>query len=190
MKKFFIYSAAAIFILAGAAFTIQEIINWKIDNENAQVKFTMQAHGKEMVGNFKGVKGEIKFDEKDLANSSFNCSIDVSTINTGVSERDGHLQGAKWFDAANHPTINFTSSKIEKTDKGYNVIGTLSIKGITKDIIIPFTFKEALMAGLDTSGNFSGDFTIKRSDFGIGKTDGDVSDEVALHLEIPVTKEK
>ena len=114
MKKFFFYSVAAATILIGSAFTIQQIINWKIDNEKAQVKFTMQAHGQELIGSFKGVKGEVKFDEKDLAGSSFNCSIDVANINTGVTERDGHLQGEKWFDAANHPAINFTSSKIEK----------------------------------------------------------------------------
>lgn len=181
MKKIFLYSLTAIVFLIGTAFTIQSIINWKIDNEKAQVKFTMQAHGQELIGNFKGVKGEVKFDEKDLANASFNCSIDISTINTGVSERDGHLQAARWFDAANFPTINFTSSKIETTEKGYQATGILSIKGITKEISIPFKFDK---------NTFVGDFTIKRSEFNIGKTDGDVSNEVVLHIEIPVTEEK
>jgi polyisoprenoid-binding protein YceI len=149
----------------------------------------MQAHGQELIGNFKGVKGEIKFDEKDLANSSFNCIIDVSTINTGVTERDGHLQGEKWFDAANFPTINFISSKIDKAENGYNATGTLSVKGISKDVSIIFVFTTTKPPA-DATGTFVGNFTIKRSDFGIGKTGGDISDEVALHLEIPVTKEQ
>ena len=123
----------------------------------------------------------------NITNASFN--IDVANINTGVTERDGHLQGEKWFDAANHPAINFTSSKIEKSENGYNATGTLSIKGITKGLTIPFNFVQIPSKKPIHVFNFISDFTIKRSEFGIGKTDGDVSDEVVLHVEIPVTKE-
>ncbi len=188
MKKIFFYSIAVITTLIGSAFTIQEIINWKINNENAQVKFSMKAHGQELIGNFKNVKGDIKFDPNDLANSSFNCNVEVASINTGVPERNGHLQGAKWFDAANYPNINFTSSKIEKTEAGYNAVGTLSIKGVQKETSIPFKFTAKASQG--SAGTFEGSFSIKRSDFTVGKTDGDVGDDVLLELAIPVEKAK
>jgi polyisoprenoid-binding protein YceI len=183
MKKVaFILSAAFVMLLA-SAYTIQAIINWKILSEKAQVKFKMQAHGQELIGSFTGAKGDVKFDAADLANSSFNCTIDISTISTGMEQRDGHLQGKGWFDAAQFPAITFTSSKIEKTTDGYTATGKLSMKGASADQAIPFTFE-----GTGDAGTFKGSFTIKRSAFGVGKTDGDISDEVTIMLEIPVSK--
>ncbi len=185
MKKSALILSAAFVMLFASAYTIQAIINWKILSEKAQVKFKMQAHGQELIGSFTGAKGEIKFDGADLANSSFNCSIDISTINTGMEQRNGHLQGKGWFDAAQFPTINFTSSKIEKTAEGYAASGKLSMKGASADQVIPFSFEAP--AGTD-GGTFKGSFTMKRSAFGVGKTDGDISDEVTIMLEIPVSQ--
>jgi polyisoprenoid-binding protein YceI len=184
MKKVVFILSAAMVMLVTSAYTIQAIINWKIENEKAQVKFKMQAHGQELIGSFTGVKGDVKFDAADLANSSFNCSIDVATINTGMEQRNGHLQGKGWFNAAEFPVINFTSSKIEKTDAGYTATGKLSMKGASADQAIPFVFE-----GTGDAGTFKGNFTMKRSTFSVGKTDGDVADEVTIMLEIPVTKQ-
>lgn len=182
MKKVFFIVSAAMVTLAASAYTIQAIINWQILSEKAQVKFKMEAHGQDLVGSFTGAKGDIKFDAAKLSEASFSCSIDVATIKTGMEQRDGHLQAKGWFDAAQFPTINFASSKIEKTAEGYNAVGKLSLKGVSQDVTIPFTFESAP----DNTGIFKGSFTIKRGDFGVGKTDGDIGNEVIIMLEIPV----
>ena len=183
MKKMFTIVLGSIAILTTSAFTLQAIINWQIDHEKSQVKFVMQAHGQELIGNFKGVKGDVKFDVADLSNSSFNCNIDVATINTGNEKRNGHLQAAGWFDAAAFPVISFASSKITATADGYLAEGTLTAKGVAKSISIPFAF-----TGDSATGTFKGAFSINRGDFGIGKTDGDVGNEVTINLEVPVNK--
>lgn len=183
MKKMLRFISLALIISTGSAFIIQSVINWTIENEKAAVKFTLQAHGQELNGSFKGVKGEVKFDSTDLANSSFNCNIEVSTINTGVSTRDGHLQGASWFDAANYPTINFTSGSIVAVPNGYEARGKLSAKGISKDISIPFTF---ISDG--KTGTFKGSFTMNRQDFKIGKPGDDPGNDILVNLEVPVSK--
>lgn len=182
MKKVFPAIVAIVTFFMATAFTFQAFVNWKIDAEKAQVKFVMQAHGQEMIGNFKGVKGDVKFDPADLSNSSFKCTVDIATINTGNEKRDGHLQGAGWFDAATNPSIIFTSTKITPVDNGYLAEGTLTAKGVTKDLAVPFTFE-----GDKATGIFKGSFTIKRSDFAIGKTDAEVGDDVTIKLEVPVT---
>ncbi len=183
MKKVFFWAALGFTAIGSAAYTVQSIINWKILNEKTQVKFIMQAHGQELAGSFTGVKGDVKFDAADMDNSSFDCTIDVSTIKTGMEQRDGHLQAKGWFDAAGSPAIRFTSSKIVKGDDGYTATGTLNMKGTSKELMIPFTFE-----GSGTTGLFKGSFVVKRGDFGIGKTDGDISNEVTIMLEIPVEK--
>jgi len=186
MKKVLFIVTAAVFTLAASAYTIQAIINWKIVTDKSQVKFTMQAHGQELIGSFTGAKGEISFDAADLSHASFNCAVDVSTINTGMEQRNNHLQAKGWFDATAFPTINFTSSKIEKSADGYVATGKLTMKGVSQEISIPFSFENPN----DKSGTFKGHFTVKRGDFGIGKTDGDISNEVTILLEIPVVNSK
>lgn len=186
MKKVFFILSAALVTLVASAYTIQAIINWQILSDKAQVKFKMEAHGQDLIGSFTGAKGDVKFDAANLGASSFNCSIDVATINTGVEQRNGHLQAKGWFNAAEFPTINFTSSKIEKAADGYNAVGKLSMKGVSKDVVIPFTFESSAV----DAGTFKGSFTIKRGDFGVGKTDGDIGNEVIIMLEIPVAQSK
>lgn len=178
-----LFTNAALFIIA-SAFTVQAIINWKIDAEKALVKFSLQAHGQELVGNFKGAGGEIKFDPADLPNSSITCSIKTATINTGIEQRDEHLKGKGWFDATTYPVITFTSAGLVKTTEGFTAKGNLTLKGISKEITIPFTFANATEAG----ETFRGSFTIKRTDFGVGKTDDEIGDEVKIYLDIPVSK--
>ncbi len=184
MKKILIGAAVVAVLLIGSAFTIQSVINWKINSEKAMVKFTIQAHKQELVGNFKAASGEVKFDEKNLSASSITCSVDVATINTGIEGRDKHLQAKGFFDAANNPAISYTSNKIENTADGYIATGNLTVKGITKEVKIPFTID----GSAPESPVFKGTFGIKRSDFGVGTTDGDIADEVNIILEIPVIK--
>lgn len=185
MKKIAIYVFAAGIILAGSAYTVQSIINWKIDSEKAMVKFTLQAHGSDVVGNFKGAKGSAKFDEADLSHSSVTCTVDVSTINTGIEGRDKHLQAGEFFDAAANPQLSFNSTKITKTSDGYLLTGNLTAKGVTKEVSAPFVFAPTPEGG----ASFKGSFTIKRSDYKIGKEGNEPSDEVKISFDIPVTKE-
>jgi polyisoprenoid-binding protein YceI len=183
MKKILTIAATAVIFVMSSAFSIQAIINWKIDAEKAQVKFSMQAHGQELIGNFKNVKGDIAFDENDLANSSVKCAVDVNSINTGIEGRDKHLQARGFFDAATTPQLTFTSAKIEKSKEGFIATGNLSVKQTTKEIAIPFTFETTKEGGL-----FKGSFAMKRTDYGVGNADGDIGDDITVLLEIPVTK--
>jgi len=183
MQKIVSLLAIGFASLFGFAFSYQAYLNWKIDGEKAMVKFTMKAHGQELVGNFKGAAGAIHFNADDLANASLNCDIDISTINTGIPDRDRHLLAKDFFDAKNSPKGNFTSASFEKTSDGYAVTGKLTIKATTLEIKIPFVFTGTADAGL-----FKGSFPIKRSDFKIGDEDEDISDKVTITLEIPVTK--
>jgi len=182
MKRIATVLVASVIMLIGSAYTFQAIINWKIDAEKAMVKFSLTAHGQELIGNFKGAKGVIKFDENDLANSSIDCTIDISTINTGIEPRDKHLQKKEFFDAVGSPVGKFTSTKIEKTATGYTATGNFLLKETTKEISVPFVFE-----GTKTEGKFKGSFTIKRSDYKIGQPDDDIGDEVTITLDIPVS---
>ena len=190
MRKAILFITAGILFLAVTAFTIQTIINWQIDNTNAQVKFTM-GHTK---GFFTGVKGDISFDKTDLANSYFNCTIDVATVNTGSEGRDEHLRTADFFDVSKFPVMTFRSTKVERDLNGFVATGNLTIKDSTKEIHIPFTFEDN-----NGKGVFKGSAIIDRNDYGVGKPEKGKPnawggaptiqpDPILISLEIPVDK--
>ncbi len=157
-----------------SAFTVNSSMSWKIA-DGYSIKFISE----DPTGVFQKMEGSIQFDESDLANSSFDVKIDVSSINTGRGMQNKHAVSDKWFDAETHPTIRFVSKKFSKTADGYTVSGTMEIKGIKKPFDIPFTFENNV---------FSGSFPVNRIDFGIGEPHKKVPNEIAVEVSVPVTK--
>lgn len=170
MRKAFLPVAAAFIVLA-SAFTIAAQ-DYKI-SDGYSVKFSASGAS----GIFKTLKGDISFDEKNLAASKFNVSIDVASINTGNGLKNTHAKGDKWLDAKKFPVIKFTSKEITKAGNGYNAKGELEMHGVKKDINIPFTFAK---------NTFAGNFEVNRNDFGIGTPGGKVDDVIKLELVVPV----
>jgi len=176
MKKI-LFSAGAILGLATVfAFTLP--VNWRIA-EKYNISFSTSG----VSGIFKTFSGGISFDEKNPAASKFDVTIDVASINTGNGMQNKHAKGAEWFDAAKYPAIRFTSKKVVKTASGYGATGDLQVHGITKEVTIPFTFRQS-----GNGGTFTGSFQINRNDFRIGDPGGEVGDIIKLQVTVPVIK--
>lgn len=178
MKKF-IFPALFLSTLLLSAFTTYNSMQWQIA-EGYSVKFI----SKNPEGIFKILKGDINFDAKDLASSSFNMTIDAASINTGNGMKNKHAVGAKWFDVENFPEIKFVSQKIVSSDNGYEVVGTATVRNVTKEITIPFTFE---------NNTFVGSFTFNRLEFELGPTTGmagkKAAKELKIEISVPVTRE-
>jgi polyisoprenoid-binding protein YceI len=173
-------------LMAGALLIggISFATNWTVDTPNAKVTFSVKGPFGTVHGSFSGLQATIKFDEKDLSNSSVSATIDAKTISTGVGLRNHDLRSeAQWLDTDKFPQIRFRSTKIEKTDKGYKATGELTLKSTTKPLEIPFTFSTKGSTGL-----FKGQFQVKREDYQLGKDGGSVGSVVTINLEVPVKK--
>jgi polyisoprenoid-binding protein YceI len=132
-----------------------------IDSDASEVEFevkNMRLFNVE--GEIKGMQGTIRFDSTNLANSSFMVCVDPVTIETGIKKRDEHLKDPDFFDVEKYPRICFTSTAFRKTDEGYLVTGYLGIRDISREIEIPFTFRD---------NEFEGEFLINRFDYDLGK---------------------
>lgn len=173
MKKL-IYSFAILLLLSGVTLTAQSQ-DWKI-GDNYSVKFS----SKDPSGEFKGLKGTIRFDPADLGNAKFDVTVDVASINTGNGMKNTHAKSAKWWDAEKYPTIHFTSSAITKTASGYEAKGTLDMHGVQKEIVMPFTFEK---------NTFTSSFEINRLDYNVNTAEPEHGAAVLkVDLNIPVTK--
>ena len=112
--------------------------SYKLD-EGYKISFT----NPDVSGTFDQLSApSIVFDEAKLSSSKLILKLEVSSINTGNGLMNKHAKGADWFNAEKYPSIEFTSSKIEKTNEGYKATGKLQMHGISKEVSIPFTFTE------------------------------------------------
>lgn len=172
--KISLISFSAIFLFGAFTYLI-------LDHYEVSKDFSIEFKSKDPSGSFKTMEGQIEFDEKDLANSSFDFKIDVRTISTGNGMMNKKAQTAEWFDAEKYPYAKFKSTKVEKKEgSAYNIIGNLTIKGITKTVTVPANYTK--------SGNkitFKGAFNVNRIDFKVGKKSTAVPDIMKVNFEIP-----
>lgn len=173
MRKYL--TVVSLLIMSGYAFAL--VSGWRIA-EGYQIRFD----GKYAHGSFDKMEGNIRFDPANPDESRFEVSVDVASINTGIELKNKHARSDKWFDAEKHPRINFLSKSVSRTDTGFVVRGELELKGIRKEIAIPFAFRSVGDRQL-----FYGKFKVNRGDFGIGKVSGKDSDSTAVEVSVPVT---
>jgi len=148
------------------------------------------------------VKGEFrKFDAtiidsgNDFSNAAVQATIDASSVFTNNGDRDNHLKSGDFFDVENHPEIRFTGKSIKNGDN-YQLLGGLTIRGITKEVLFDVEFGGFIK---DPYGNEKAGFSlsgkISRKDWGLNwnaalETGGVmVSDEVRINAEVQFTRQ-
>ena len=142
-------------------------------------------------GRFTRFTGTIDLDPVDVTRSQVSARIDAASIDTAEPRRDDHLRSPDFLDTARFPELVFTSKAIERKGDGLRLIGDLTIRDVTKSVVLPVTH---LGTAKDPWGNlklaFEGETTINRKDFGLNwnaalETGGFlVGDEVKIGLQI------
>lgn len=173
MKKTFLFVAAVI-VISASAFTVVNN-TYRLKDENYAVKFVTSKFD----GVFKGLKTDIVFDENNLNGSRIKASIEANTVNTGNGMRNKHaMQG---LSADQYANITFESTQISKTSSGYEALGKLTIKDVTKEIRLPFTFSKTADGGV-----FDGSFQVIPSDYNIDKSG--TPESFNIQLNVPVIR--
>jgi polyisoprenoid-binding protein YceI len=172
-------SGILVFIITGTGFSQ----DFKPVDQGSSVKFKLKNFGLNTGGTFSGLQGTIHFDKDSVQASIFEVSVDASSVNTAVEMRDNHLREEDYFDVKKYPRISFASTAV-RSAKGntFEMEGKLTIKDKSKDIKFPFVATESADGYV-----FSGEFKIKRKDFGIGGS-STISDNVTVTLTVVAKK--
>lgn len=184
-------------LLAAAASLALSAQTYEIDSAHSSAGFSVKHMMVTNVsGKFSNVKGNIVYNEKNLAASSVVASVDVNTVNTNESKRDAHLKAPDFFDAAKYPSMEFKSTKVYKAGNIVKVDGNLTLHGVTKPITLTLTELSPEvkhpMGGLVRGAVAT--TKINRKDFGLTwnktlETGGlMVGDEVTVTLEIEAAR--
>jgi polyisoprenoid-binding protein YceI len=167
---------------------------WTPDKAHSEVDFSILHMSLSKVhGRFGLSSGQILWNEADVTKSTVNVTIDVNTIDTGVSGRDSDLKSAGLFDVAQFPTATFTSTSVAKTANGLTVTGNLTLHGVTKPVVLQVEGPMGPVPGMDHKphAGFSATTTISRTAFGIGTKypSAVLGDDVQLSIEMDVVKQ-
>lgn len=118
-------------------------------------------------GQFNEFEGEIVIGER-AADSSVSLKIQVQSVDTRDAQRDAHLRTNDFFEADKYPTITFASTRIDQDGADWKVAGDLTIKGVTKPVVLDVEFNGAQR---DPWGGirigYSASTEIDRHDFGV-----------------------
>jgi polyisoprenoid-binding protein YceI len=146
-------------------------ITWKLDPAHSGAEFKVKHM---MISNVKGsftiLSGTLIEHTVDASLSSVEASVDISTVNTGDAQRDGHLKSGDFFDVEKYPTMSFRSTSVEKTGEAeYSVTGELTLHGVTSEVT--FAVEGPSAPAVDPWGNtrigLSATTKINRKDFGL-----------------------
>jgi polyisoprenoid-binding protein YceI len=164
---------------------------YKLDPAHSVVGFAIRHLEINWVeGRFKDFVGTIRYDAADITKSSVEFTAKVESIDTGIAPRDQHLRTADFFEVAKYPEMSFKSTRVERKGKDQHLLhGDFTLKGVTKQIAIPFTITGAVK---DQRGNLrfgiEAHTKINRRDYGMtyGKAleNGgmDIGNEVTINL--------
>ena len=145
---------------------------WELDTDHSNVYFSIEHIYAEVQGRFTAIAATVHFDPANLKESRFDFEIKVDSIDTGINQRDDHLRSADFFASSDHPLITFTSKAVTAAGEGvYQVAGTLTVKGKSRDLVLPLTFAgvkdHPATPGKQVAG-FNGRLSVDRLALGVG----------------------
>jgi polyisoprenoid-binding protein YceI len=171
---------------------------WDADGGHSGIHFSVRHLVISKVrGHFARWTANVVMDENDPSRAKVAAVIDVSSITTGVADRDKHLLSADFFDVANYPEISFTSTHVEKLAGGrLQLAGNLTIRGRTREIVLDVEDNGRTQDpwGHERAG-YSAKVTIERKDFGLAwnqvmETGGVVvGDRVDIEIEVEAVRQ-
>jgi polyisoprenoid-binding protein YceI len=188
-----IFTAALSALLLTGVGAFAQTSSWTIDPNHSQVNFGIKHLGVSTVrGSISGVTGTVNWDEKNPSKSSVEATITTTTVSTNNEKRDAHLKSPDFFNVEKFPTMTFKSTAVTRENGKLQVVGDLTLTGVTKSVTLDVdgpTAPQKGMGGKMVTG-FSATGTLKRGDFNFGSKYGApmLGDEVQFTIDIEADK--
>ena len=153
----------------------------------SSIAFTVRQMGVPIEGHFKKFSAQVAFDPAKVEASSIALSIDTGSATMGSRETDAELPKAEWFNVPKFPQATFQSTSVKAVDKTHlQVAGKLSIKGVSRDVVVPVTLAQS---GATTTA--TGTMALPRLGYKIGTDEwadtSMVADEVQVRFKLALT---
>jgi polyisoprenoid-binding protein YceI len=148
--------------------------------EKSEIAFTVTQMGVKVTGAFKRFSARVEVDPAAPETGTAAIDVEIASLTTGNEDADAIALDKPWLDAKGFPKATFRSRQVKALGSRYEVRGALTIKGKARDIAVPLE----LVAQPDGGAIATGEFTLRRTDFGIGGGEWNEDDLVAN--DVPV----
>jgi len=149
----------------------------------SEIAFTMKQMGVNFDGRFKQWKADVVFDPAALDKAKADVDVDLASVDLASADSESEARGPLWFNTAKFPVAHFSSTSVRNVGDGrYEIAGKLSLKGITRDCVVPIALKT------DAAGNrvAEGTFSLPRLDYKIGEGEWADTSTVANEIRVRV----
>jgi len=182
--------AAALLAAAAGASGAGAPVHYVSDAARSSLEFSFTQAGAQNKGRFKSVAVVFDFAPESLAGSRLEVTVDMNSLDTGDQERDDNLRDTDLFAVKQYPQAHYSATQFTRTASGYEALGKLTLRGVTRELRVPFTFRTASESGA-SAAYMSGKITLKRLDFGVGQGDWKssewVGNEVGISFSVRLT---
>jgi len=174
---------------------LAQTATWVSDPNHSEVDFSITHMSVSNIhGRFGNVNATLVYNEADVTRSTVTATIDVGTVNTGVSARDTDLASDRFFEVVKFPTATFTSTGVAKNGNKLTVSGNLTVHGVTKPVVLEVAGPTTPVVGMKDHkphSGFTATTTISRTAFGIGTSlpSALIGDDVKLTIELEIIKQ-
>lgn len=156
-----------------------------VDAARSAVSATFRQMGVPVEGRFARFAGRVVYDPARPADAQARVDVEVASFSLGDPQYDAEVRKPAWFDAARFPRASFAGAGMRPAGSGWQVPGTLTIKGRAVNVVVPLAVRREAGATV-----FEGSLPIRRLAFGIGegewKDTGLLADEVIVKFRLAV----
>lgn len=198
MNKKIAASLISLLSVSSAVLASPQTFDFKDPKGVNNAVFKLDAPLEAIQGSANGISGAVTFDPETGALTEGKLVVTTESLHVPNPMMKQHLHGNQWMEVAKYPEITFTTKslsdvKVAGDTTTAEAVGTLTIKGVSKEIKAPVKLTYLRDKLAQRVPNMKGDllvlrshFTVKRSDFGInpGAPTDKVSDEIELSLSI------
>jgi polyisoprenoid-binding protein YceI len=140
---------------------------WTIDVTHSELTFEIRHFVSRVRGSFGKWKGTINADLNDWSKAAIDVAIEAATISTNNERRDADLRSSNFFSVDSFPTITFKSTKIERNGDAAKIYGDLTMRGVTKPVVLDGKFLGKMKQGSRERMGFEATTTVDRTQWGI-----------------------
>lgn len=169
-------------------------VTYRIDVSHSRLVFKIRHIVSKVEGRFDKWGGSITTEPTDFSKGAVDVTIEAASINTNNASRDADLRSGNFFLADSFPTLTFKSTRVEQSGSAIKVFGNLTIRGVTKAVVLEGEFLGRQGNGPGERIGFEASTKINRLDYGVmwnrvleggGMTLGD---EVTIEMTIAAVR--
>jgi polyisoprenoid-binding protein YceI len=175
--------AALCLVLVARAAEPAAVPHYTLDQAKSSLEFTFTQAGAQNKGRFKSFPVSFDFAPDKLTAGRLDVAVEMGSLDSGDQERDDTLRSEDLFSVKKFPQAHVLATQFVQTAAGFEAVGKLTLRGVTRDLRVPFTFRTATENGA-TVGYMSGKTSLKRLDYGVGQGDWKATDQVGNEVGV------